>query len=958
MASTVQSEIIKSYNASCPQRKTRRKTQNTWWNTEVNGLRREARRAHRKAIKSKLEKDWEAFRQAQTIFKKAVRKAKRDSWRLFTESMKSQSAIARLTKVMGRNETMQISNVLRPDGKFTESDGETIDCLLDILAPGSREVSCSKTADEPNKNTVSITDVEIVNSICSLEKMEKAINEFQPFKAPGPDGIYPVLLQKGWNSIKNIYQTIFLTCLKYSYVPKAWKEGSGIFIPKPGKENYHEVKSFRMITLTSFQLKWLERLILYHLNDDSNLQARLSAFQYGFRAGVSTETALHEFVRRIELSLAKKKTTLGIFLDIVGAFDNITHSGIADALRELGVSPFLIHWIENLLGHCTVQVELNGEKRKREVVKGNPQGGILSPFLWNCVLNSLLIDLHNRGFHVQAYADDVAILVTGTNMLWIKGRAQKALNIANNWAHNQELQFSSKKTEIVLFTNKRKPAFGTLCLNGHQLVISKEARLLGITLDSKLTWKPHITRIARKATAALLQCRQIVGKAWGLNPTNMRWIYTAMIRPVITYACTSWVGGLNKKYLVKKLARVQRLACLMISSAFPSTPTGALEMLLNIMPINEFILSEALKGSYRLSRVGLWSDVTIGSTGKTKSHVDVCNEAKENLSLLSMPSDLINKTKVFGKQYKCLILERKDAVQFESALEQSMIRCYTDGSKLNGRAGASFYIEYPSGSHSDQSFFHLGRYSTVFQAEVFAIAEVAKKLTMEKTLNEEIIILVDSQAAILAIQNNTVKSNTVLSCIKHLNKLGENNHVTVAWTPGHTGIHGNEKADTLAKSGSAFNCFGPEPFVPIPYASCRAAIKDWSVERWKTSWIERKDCMSTKENVEWASPQLTRRLLSLNRSRLNEVLQVLTGHCNLQKHRKTTGRDESPTCPKCNLEEETPNHHIGACTYYQALRRKVFGKEKTTIKAVVQKLNINLLAKYLQQAGRLAEYGQ
>ena len=244
---------------------------------------------------------------------------------------------------MGCNETVQISNVLRPDGKFTESAGKTINCLLDILAPGSREVRCSKTADEPNKNTVSITDVEIVNSICSLEKMEKAINEFQPFKAPGPDGIYPVLPQKGWNSIKNIYQTIFLTRLKYSYVPKAWKEGSGIFIPKPGKENYHEVKSFRMITLTSFQLKWLERLILYHLNDDSNLQARLSAFQYGFRAGVSTETALHEFVRRIKLSLAKKKTALGIFLDIVGAFESITHSGIANTLRELGVSPFQVH---------------------------------------------------------------------------------------------------------------------------------------------------------------------------------------------------------------------------------------------------------------------------------------------------------------------------------------------------------------------------------------------------------------------------------------------------------------------------------------------------------------------------------------------------------------------------------------------------------------------------------------
>ena len=137
---------------------------------------------------------------------------------------------------------------------------------------------------------------EIVSSICSLEKMERAINEFLQFKTLGPYDIYLVPLQKGCNSIRNIYQTIFQMCLKYSYVPKVWKEGTGIFIPKLGKENYREVKSFRMITLTSIHLKWLERLLLYHFDDDSNLQARFSAFQYGFRAGVSTKIALHEFV--------------------------------------------------------------------------------------------------------------------------------------------------------------------------------------------------------------------------------------------------------------------------------------------------------------------------------------------------------------------------------------------------------------------------------------------------------------------------------------------------------------------------------------------------------------------------------------------------------------------------------------------------------------------------------------
>ena len=55
-----------------------------------------------------------------------------------------------------------------------------------------------------------------------------------------------------------------------------------------------------MITLTSFQLKWLEILVLYHINEDNNVQAKLSASQYGFRTGISTESALLEFVRPVE----------------------------------------------------------------------------------------------------------------------------------------------------------------------------------------------------------------------------------------------------------------------------------------------------------------------------------------------------------------------------------------------------------------------------------------------------------------------------------------------------------------------------------------------------------------------------------------------------------------------------------------------------------------------------------
>ena len=117
--------------------------------------------------------------------------------------------------------------------------------------------------------------------------------------------------------------------------------------------------------ITFFQLKWLERLILYHINEDNNVQAKLSASQYGFRAGVSTETVLHEFVRRVEHCLVRKKPALGIFLDIVGAFDNVTFRGIAMALRGLDMSEILTSWIENLLRYRIVQVELYGDKLKQ-----------------------------------------------------------------------------------------------------------------------------------------------------------------------------------------------------------------------------------------------------------------------------------------------------------------------------------------------------------------------------------------------------------------------------------------------------------------------------------------------------------------------------------------------------------------------------------------------------------------
>ena len=238
-----------------------------------------------------------------------------------------------------------------------------------------------------------------------------------------------------------------------------------------------------------------------------------------------------------------------------------------------------------------------------------------------------------------------------------------------------------------------------------------------------------------------------------------------------------------------------------------------------------------------------------------------------------------------------------------------------DGLKLGGRVGAGFYAEYPN--NPKQAFLHLGIYSTVFQAEVLAISEVAKNLLLEKMPNQTIVALGDSQTALKALKKCTVRSITVFNCIRNLNQLGNQNHVSIAWISGHAGVHGYEVADYLAKSGSKSKMHGHELFITVPYARCVSTVKDWSTDRWKSMLNERKDCSRMKESVGWTSSRLTICLLNLKRPQLNRVEQVLTRHCNLQRRKKNRGSAEFSKCPKYSLENETPNHHVGNCKLYR-----------------------------------------
>ena len=108
--------------------------------------------------------------------------------------MNSHTPTARLVKIIRKNETGRVTNVIKHNEEFRKSPLETLNYLLDILLPSSQHtenrVTRSDLADNPFTR---LEDTEMIAIICSFKRMEAAIDKFQPFKAPGPDGLYLVL---------------------------------------------------------------------------------------------------------------------------------------------------------------------------------------------------------------------------------------------------------------------------------------------------------------------------------------------------------------------------------------------------------------------------------------------------------------------------------------------------------------------------------------------------------------------------------------------------------------------------------------------------------------------------------------------------------------------------------------------------------------------------------------------
>jgi hypothetical protein len=104
------------------------------------------------------------------------------------------------------------------------------------------------------------------------------------------------------------------------------------------------------------------------------------------------------------------------------------------------------------------------------VSRACPQGGVLSPLLWCLVVDDLIARLSMGGVYSQDYADDIYLLAVGKFPNTVSELMQRALHTVEKWCGRVGLSLNPDKTDLVVFTRKRKLSgffeplfFGVLC---------------------------------------------------------------------------------------------------------------------------------------------------------------------------------------------------------------------------------------------------------------------------------------------------------------------------------------------------------------------------------------------------------------------------------------------------------------------------------------------------------------
>ncbi len=798
----IASEITQNLDAALDMvapKKMRNPPSETWWSKELESRRKEIRRISRR--KHMDDTAIANLRELKRDYSKQIRRAKTQSWRDFITRAQSAKEVSKIVQIL-ENPPARRMSLLKDEIHRVLTPEESLDHLLQVHFPDGE-----LNGQIGSEQETIMKDFTGICQYITCKKVMRALESFGDYKSPGPDELPPIALKHIDNRHLEALCLLYKISLATGHVPAVWREMKVTFIPKAGKSDYAVAKAYRPITLSNFLLKALERLVQWYILEYTLTKPLYR--QHAYTKGRSCDTALSVFINDIEYAIYNGKYLLAVSLDCSGAFDCIKFHSAENNMKEHGIPTNIVRWYMSLLKGRRVHAEVQGQRTHVIPHRGSPQGGVLSPLVWNLILDSLLRTFQKDSIRVLGYADDILLYITGKSPTTMAEMMERSLRKVLDWGGANGLTFNPAKTSMVLFTRGRRVPEVHVRLGDTPLKLKDSFRYLGVEIQKNLLWTKHVKERANKCKFLLGKCRNLISRSWGLNPMRMEWVYKAIIRPKLTYGAVVWAARLTKG-MENHLNKVQRLALLSITQPLRSTPTAGLEALIGWMPMSlhaqEVGMNTYLRNKDQITT--RWDG--IGTQRAITGHLGIWRKTEQDSLGLNYPRIKTISERVWIENGK----EPEEQMEFPLAI-------YTDAAKTGEDVGYSWIASI--GDYVIAEDISSAKDISIFRAELLAIYEAVKWLQSNLDITRVTKIYSDSLGATQKLNGNLATEELTRDIMTMLLELNQKTKTEITWVKAHSGIVGNELVDMMAKDGAqkATKLHDTKPHLPITRGETR-----------------------------------------------------------------------------------------------------------------------------------------
>ena len=384
----------------------------------------------------------------------------------------------------------------------------------------------------------------------TLPELARAVRQMNSTGAVGLDGVPLSAVKRCLAVIGPHLLRIVNASFTKGVFPEAWKTAEVVPILK-AKGDINEPSNHRPISLLSHLSKIVEKIVCDQLSRYLSEHNILFHDQYAYRPGHCTEDAVLDAVEWISQNSERGEISSITAADLSKAFDSVDHDVLLSKLGWYGIDRT---WFRSYLDGRKQLVR--GGEEVLPVRYGVPQGSIAGPILFSLFTNDLHCYLPDC--RVIAYADDTQLLDHSLpdpqNLALLKKRVENSLDTLQRWFGSNSLKMNPEKTDFILLGTRqtlKKTNNFQISVAGSVTKPSPSMRLLGVTLDSCLSWEAHIGQVIKRCNAILISLYRF---RHHFNQEALKLLIETHVFPHILYCISVW-GGATKS----QLSRIQKI---------------------------------------------------------------------------------------------------------------------------------------------------------------------------------------------------------------------------------------------------------------------------------------------------------------------------------------------------------------------------------------------------------------